>query len=337
MRKIDRSKRTKAELLSELKQLEERLHDAPSVDPTAQSLARERAAKTREDAKSLSVDTIVSKGASFGLEVQRTISSLTEQAAQKSEELRTLQEAVTIEQQELERLYQLDVASASVKALIEEHTERKAALEREIADARHAWAEEVAAHNRAVQQRNADVQAQRQREQQEYDYRTRQERQRAQDDFDYKLQIADRAQKERAGQFEKDMAVRVAEITRQEKELAQGRARIEGLDGEVKARVDKEVAIATNSLKSTLTSQFTLEKKDLEMQLQLSAQRNSSLIEQNNRLAAEIAKLHVALDAARAEVKDIAIKSVEGASGQTALQKVMEVQRENGQTPRNKA
>jgi hypothetical protein len=327
MKKIDRSKRTKAELIDELQALEAAVKNAPSTDPTAQALARERVTQTREAAKGLSVDTIVTKGASFGLEVQRTVSGLTEQALQKAEELRTLQEAVDVEKEELERLYQLDVVSASTKALVEE-----------IDAARKAWEEEYTAHNKAVAQRNAELTVQRTREQQEYDYRTQQERKKAKDDFQYEMQIARREQAESTDRIAKDFEARRAEIERQEKELAAGRARIENLDAEIKTKTDAEVAKATNAVKAAITQQFALERKDLENVVRLSEQRVADVVAQNARLTAEIVTLNKALEAARIEVKEIALKSVEGASGQTALQKVMEVQqRDNGQTTRGKA
>lgn len=329
-----RSKRTKDELIDELETLERKVSSQEAPDPTAQAIAKENITKVREAVKGLSVDTIVANGAKFGLEVQRTVAGLTEQAVQKAEELRKLEEAIEIETAELEKLYDLDVAAASVKALIEEHQLKKETLEKEIAHTRTIWTEEQLAHTKTVNQRNADVEALRRREQADYDYRTKQERQRSEEEFQYKLQIAERDQAEKAAQAQKQIDSRVAEITKQEAELAAGKARIEGLDAELEKKTASAVAIATNSLKKDLLNGFEMEKKDLQLQIRLEQQKSEALASTNERLSQEIDKLQKQLDASRQEVRDIAKSAVEGASGQLALSKVMEVRSENGASPK---
>lgn len=333
-KKIDRSKRTKAELIDELETLQETLAGQPPQDPTATALARSNAAATREAVKGLSVDTIVQNGAKFGLEVQRTVSELTQQAVQKAEELKTLQAAIEIESKELERLYQLDVAVASVQALIAEHAEKKAELEKEMETARLAWSEEYNAHVKMVKQRDAEVAANRSRDQAEYEYRTKQERDRAKEEFDYKLRIQERDQAERIATAQKGINERLAAVAAQEEQLAAAKERLAGLDDEIKAASEKAASIAANAMKRDLTEKFALEKKDLELQIQLTKQSNVALNQQLDAARAEKEALQRQLDAARQEVRDIAKSAVEGASGTLALQKVMEVRQENGQGPR---
>jgi hypothetical protein len=332
-----RAKRTKDDLISELESLEQKLQGAEAPDPVAQTIAKENATKTLAAVKGLSVDNIVTKGATFGLEVQRTVAGLTEQAVLKAEELTNLQEAIAIESAELERLYDLDVVSASVQALIAEHTTKKAGLEQEILVARRAWEEEKTANQRFVTQRNTDLEQNRRREQAEYDYKTAQERGRVTEEFAHKMAISERDQAERDAQATKVINERLALLTAQEKDIQQFRARIEGLDAELKAKSDAAVAIATNSLKKELLGNFALEKKDLDLAIQLQIQKNGAVEQANAKLIEEVTKLHAQLDAARQEVRDIAKSAVEGASGQVALQKVMEVRQDNGGQPRGKS
>lgn len=333
-KRIDRSKRTKAELVEELENLQDQLAGQAAPDPTAAAVARTNAAATREAVKGLSVDQIVQNGAKFGLEVQRTVSELTQQAVQKAEELKTLQAAIEVETKELERLYQLDVAAASVQALISEHETMKAGLEKSIAAVRQAWDEEVQSHQKFVSQRNNELEATRRREQADYDYRTKQERERAQEEFNYKLRIAERNQAEQAARAQKEIDERLAAIRAQEEAIAAGNARIAGLDEEIKQASASAAAIAASSVKKDLEAKFALERKELEFQTQLAKQALISSEERNSRNLEEINKLQMQLDAARAEVRDIAKSAVEGASGQLALSKVMEVRQENGQPTR---
>lgn len=330
-----RSKRTKDELISEMEALEQKLSSADVPDPTTAALAKENATKTRETVKGLSVDTIVSKGATFGLEVQRTVAGLTEQAVQKAEELRTLQEAIEVETQELERLYDLDVASASVAALVAEHEVEKARLEKEISVARTAWDEEIRAHNKSIVQRNSETELQRRQEEQQYAYRIAQERTRAKDAFDYSQALAVRGQEEREAAFAKECATRVEALNAKEIELAQFKARVDGLDAEIKKATDTAVAIATNSVKRDLVNQFALERKDLEAALSLEKQKNQAAVDATTKMAQEIEKLHAQLTTAKQQVTDITVKALESASGQQALQNVRDLVKDNGQGPRN--
>lgn len=315
-----RSKRTKEQLLDEMEALEARLDSAEAKDPVAAALAKEAAGKTREAAKGLSVDTIVAKGSTFGLEVQRAVNNLTEQLIAKAEELKTLQEAIGIEQEELQRLYDLDVASASVRALVEDKERTIAELDAQIAEKRKAWQEEQAQHVREVQERNAEIQRQRAREADEYEYRTNTARERRSAEFDQHL---------RQKKAEHDAAVAVERVALEEQrtalaaeraELDKFRERVNGLEGEIKSKVDAAVAIATNSLKRDLESKFALERKDYEAALGLERQKVAQSESAIASLAADVETLYAQLAAAKQQVTDITIKALESASGQQALQ-----------------
>jgi hypothetical protein len=328
-----RSKRTKDQLIDEMEEIERRHSNVESVDPTTATLVKESAAKAREAVKGLSIDNIVSKGATFGLEVQRTLAGLTEQAVQEAEKLKEIQEAILVESAELERLHDLDVVSASIRALIEEHTQRmdalneeytqtRSQLEKQEAVARIAWSEEIAANTKAVAQRNADTQAARQKEQAEYEYRTNQARQRAEEDFKYKLQIAERDAVEKAGAASKVLADRFNQLAAQEAEHEQARVRIAGIDAEIAAAVKAAEGKATGMTESRMEAKFALERKDFQTALALEQQKNAALVAQNTKLAQEGQQAAAQVDAAKRQVTEITIKALEASSGQMALQQV---------------
>jgi chromosome segregation ATPase len=314
-------------------ELKDQTAGAEALDPQAAKLAAEHAASTRAGVKGLSVDTIVAKGATLGLEIGRTLSGLTEQCVAKAQELKTLQDAVALEMAELERLYDLDVASASIQVLIQDHENQKAELEKDINQLRADWLIEQTTHNKQVAERNAELQAARRKEQSEYEYTKTQERARAEDQFAEKVRLQERDHADRKTQFEKDLAERKAQIAKEEAEIAALKARIAGIDEEIKAAVAKEVAIATNSVKRELEFKHTLEKKDHEQALNLEKQKNVSLTEANTKLAEQLLSVTKQLDAAREQVQNIAVKSLESASGAQALAKVTEIVRENGSGP----
>jgi chromosome segregation ATPase len=331
-KKTSRSTRTKADLEEELQELQERLDGAPELSPQAKTLAQEHVKEVRSATKGvLSVEQIITDGAQFGLKAQRTVADITEQIANKAQELKNLQEAITIEEAELTRLYDLDVASASIKSLVEGHEATKAALELEQVKARQAWAEEVLAHNKAVQARDNELRMNRARAEDEYTYKTTQDRQAKEDEWEQTHRAKQRDQVERHNMIEKSLIERQALITKEEKEIAELKTRIAGLDAEISSKSARDVAIATNSLKKELEGKFALEKKDLEINLRVLEQQKLATDQANEKLAAQVVQLTGQLDAARAQVIEVSNNALASASGQVALTAVRETVKENGQ------
>jgi hypothetical protein len=337
--RTSRSTRTKTEVETAFGELAEDTASQETLDPQAALLAGEHASFTRNAVKGLSVDTIVAKGATLGLEIQRTLNNLTEQCVDKAQELKMLQDAIEIETNEIERLYSIDVASAAIKLLIAEHAEKKAALEAEEDALRAAWVEEQSAHTKATRQRDADLYATRQRENSDYEYGKTIERSRKEDEFQRKMALQERDFADKQAAFDKSINDRKVAMDLLEQEFVGLRTRVAGIDQEIAKEVDKHVKIATSSLKRDLEHQHTLEKKDLETKLQLSEAKNVALNESNTKLAEQVIATTKQLDAAREQVQNIAVKSLESASGQMALSKVQETiaQSGNGQRSGNKS
>jgi hypothetical protein len=305
------TKLTKDQLIEKFQEVEAQVSAQASVTtPAAAKAAKEHATSTRATVQSFSLDTFVAD------------------LQQKVEQLKAIQDAIEVETAELDRLYQLDVVSATTQSLIAEHQAQMAALEVEQARIRNAWSEEADLHTKAVRERDAEAAKVRAREQADYDYTTKQTRAKAEDSWL-------REMSDRRRSFDAENTAARAEVEAQAKVLSEreasyneAAARIANLDAEIKAKVDATVAIVTNSLKKDLTNQFTLEKKDLELANRLEQQRSMALAAQ----LADAQKANAALQAeiamARNEVRDIAKSAVEGASGQLALSKVTEMYRE---------
>jgi len=327
-----RTSRTRSDVAESFRELQEQ--ETETLDPQATALAAEQAKKVRAAASILSVDDIAQKSASFGLEINRTLSSLTEKCIGKATELETLEEAVKLESAELERLYGLDIAGASIKILIEEHEEKKKELEKEINELRAGWAEEQAAHTKQVKQRDADLSDARRRENESYSYSKQQERAREDDVFAQTKLLRERELNEKINMAEKDLTVRIGQIAAQEKEFSDLKARVAGIDAEISKEVDKAVKIATSALKKDLEFQHTLATKDLQTQLAIAAQENASKEAANTKLAEQVISLQKQLDTARDQARDVSIKAFESVSGQFALSKVQETLKDNGAASR---
>jgi colicin import membrane protein len=344
-----RSKRTKDELISEMEALETKYKNvAPTADPIAAKLADERATAARTVAKSMTVDALVREGGEYALSLGRAMAAINERAVARAEELKALDEAIAAETAELERLYELDIASASVRALVEEHSAKRAALEaayeegaraleKDIAEKRQQWKEEEAAHFKQVGQRNRDLENQRAREQAEYDYKTSQARARAEEEFNYKLQIAQRNETERVTKAQNALFAREQAVVEGEKTLEAGHARIANIDAEIATAVKAAEGKATGMAEARCRNEFALKEKDYQQQLAIAQQKNSNAAELNQRLAAEVEDLKKQLTNAKEQVTQVTIKALEASSGQQALQNLQSAIKDNALPTRSKA
>lgn len=318
------TKMTKEQLISEFRELQARNEDAPVLPPAAAAEASTKAKEVIAKASTLSVDTIVANGAKFGLEVQASIRSLTDQAVAKANELATLNEAANETEKRIERLYDLEVAKTSVDLLLGDYQDEVDALKEQIEDDRCSWDKEAAEHAQIVAQRNDDLKQARTREQAEYDYRTKQERQRATDEFNYRRQLAEREMADGQVKFQKAIEEAQATLAEKVKALEVEKVLVAELETNLKASADKDRAAAVNAALANQKHTFALEKKDLENQNLILANRGGDLVSQNQRLEREVAELRSQLAIARSEVVTVAEKAFAATSGQAALKAVME-------------
>lgn len=329
--KTSRSTRTKAELEEQIEALEARLEEQPEIGQQAALLQKEHVKEVRSAVAGVPpIEKIVADAAQLGLNISRQLTDITGQTTTAKARLEEIQEAIKVETDELARLYDIDVAAASVKALLEEHTANKEMLEREQVAARASWAEEISINAKSVSARNNELEQARRREQNEYDYKTRQDRQRANDEFAQTMLLQTREQADRINSVEKDLANRTAAIMAEENTIAALKARFAGLEEEIDVKSKTAAAIATNSLKKELTGQFQLEKKDLETSLKVLEQQKIAVDQANEKLAQQVTTLISQLEAARAQVIEVSNNALLSASGQVALTAVRETVKENG-------
>lgn len=325
-----RATRTRAEVAAEFEQLSEELEGAEPLAPQASVLATEHAAKTRSAVTGLSRDVLTQKTAVLGLEVARTLAQVTEQSIAKFNELETLESAVALEKAELEKLYKLDVAAASIQELIREHEETKERHQKEVAATQLRWHEEQVTHAKLAADRAKELEVSRKREADEFEYKKKMDRQADQDQWARTVAMREQAMSEKAAVFLKEIEERQAAIEKEEAEIAQLKARVAGIEEEISKASAKAVAVATNSLKKDMEHAHALTVAGLENRLVLAQQTIASNVAANDKLTQQVEQLSKALDNAKQQVQDIAVKALESASGQTALAQVQSTLRENG-------
>jgi predicted amino acid-binding ACT domain protein len=317
-----RTTRTRSELDTELDEVRSRTASREVLDPKALEAQRRQEQETRQAAANLTVQKAAQKVTQVGIDVQGAVAKVSEQLMETTQELATLHSAVLLERQELEELHGKDVIASSIDALLAQHAEQEKSLDQQIAAKRQQWTEEQIAHNKALQAQNEENARARQRDNDEYQYNTAQARRDAQDKFDESLRAKDKAARERQETLEKGWIAREEKIKTQEKEFTDAVAKATALEVENK-KLDGQISSLGAQLRD-LKHATALDKAADAQKLALAEQANKALDTANHALADQVLKLTQQLDAAREQVKEIATKSVEGASGRLALSEIKE-------------
>lgn len=241
--------------------------------------------------------------------VQQKLSEVGNELTSALATLENVQAAIETKKQELKDLYGLEGAALSLDE-----------LEGKIAATRAQWDADQEAKAQTDAEDAAERLKARKREEDDYAYRTGIERRKQTDEFATKLAAQQKAEAERKEALEKGWANREADLKARETELASLRAAVAAHPEDQKKAVDAAVAVATNSLKKTLDSEFQLQKKDLETVNKLAAQETAGCKTEINRLQTTIAELQKQLAEAHKSSQDVAVKALESASGKAALE-----------------
>lgn len=163
-------------------------------------------------------------------------------------------------------------------------------LQKEIEEVKLAWAKE-----------QKDRETEKGREKESYDYEIQRQRKLDQDAFNDKKSA-----------WEKELQDQKDALAKDKKELEQLRVLVANFDREK----EKAVKEATDLLSRDLSGQFDtankLREQEVKSEKDLLALKISNLTAENSRQSQEIAVLKQALDQATSQVKEIAVKVIEG-------------------------
>ena len=321
-----RTKRGRTEVEKEFAEIQEQAESArEALDTKAEETARVRDAEVRGAVEGVTVEGVVQRISSLGLEVARALSDVSAKLTDETQLLASVREAVAMERKELERLHKIDIAATALDQMIQDHTREKQRMESDIAAQRNAWEQESERVERERREQEETLKKQRQREIEDYEYKKNLERKKAQDKYDEDVRQVDKKNAEKQEALDKGWKQREAALKEQEEELS--RLRKEAAD--FPARLQKEAAnAAAQTRKETegrLEQEALVLRKDAETERLLGELRVKTLDELVARQQVQIAALEKQLADAKQQVQDIAVKAIEGASGAKALSHINQI------------
>ncbi len=319
-------RRTKSALEQDRRVLEATV-DREKAEETikAAQVAAEEQRVVREAVRDVSPDTVAQRIAALGADLSKALSLLAEKFSTEVKLLDDVRRAVGLETQELERLHGRDVLASSIEELLDEYRGKKAALEGEIRARQEEWQAQGDLRARQLKEQEEELRRQRQREKDEYDYQKVLERKKDQDRYDEEKKLRDRALKEREEALARDWAAREALLKEREGEAAGLKAEVETFPARLQAEVNRAVGEAIKAQEEKAKQQIVLLQKDRETDRQVAALRIAALEEAVARQSAQTESLQSRLEDARAQVREIAVQAIEGASGARALAHINQI------------
>ena len=296
-----------------------------TADRKATDLSKLRETEIRQAVGGISVEAVVEKISSLGLEVSRGLSGLSEKLVEEVNRLASVREAVELERSELERLHKIDVAATALDQLVQDYSRKKEELEAEIAAQRAAWEEELRQTERERKEQDESLKKQRQREIEEYEYKKALERKKAQDKYEEEVKLLEKQNNERQEGLEKSWQQREAALKEQEAEFARLKRESEEFPVRLQKASEQAAGEATRAAGQKFEQQVLLLKKEGETERRLADLQIKTQEDTVSRQAAQIAALQKQLDEAKQQVQEIAVKAIEGASGARALSHINEI------------
>lgn len=181
-------------------------------------------------------------------------------------------------------------------------------FKKEIEETHDRWLKEQAEYEKSLVEKRQDEELARKREAEEHEYQKMLTRRKEEDEFN-----------ERKASWEKELLERKEEIAADKKELSELRASVANFE----ITLAKAVKEAESSLEKELEAKFATERKlreqEVKSEKEILSLRIESLKAENSRQAEEIENLRRGLDEAARQVKEIAVKVIEGGVPKTSL------------------
>jgi len=321
-----RSRRSKPEVQQEFDTIRRDTETArESASPKSLEAEQRHSAEIRQAVEQLSVDSVAQEISALGGQISRTLIDLSDRLTGEVDLLARVREAVQLERQELERLHKIDIAATSIDQLVQDYARERERLETEIETRRAEWEQEARTAERERKEAEEALRKQRQRENEDYEYKKQLERKKAQDKYEEEIRFLEKQNEERQQGLDRNWAQREASLKEKEDELTRLRQEVEHLPQRSAAEKAAALAEATQQATSNYEQRILILQKDAEAERKVAELQVKTLQETLNRQAEQITSLEKALEEAKRQVQEIALKAIEGASGSRALAHVNQI------------
>jgi hypothetical protein len=318
------SKSTKNELFDAYNELLEKVknqssQDRKSIKETEEKTETVRVASLNSDEK------IVKNIAELKLNIGSSLDKMEELLMTEYKKLTKLQDSIKIEKQNLSDLYEITSNVHSLEALIQAQKEKKNQFEEEMETKKNEfdimmkmkkqlWENEQKEKDQTLKEQESQYKKQKQREEDENNYTLQLTRKKEQDTYDAKKDLKEKELAEKIMTVEKNLTEREFIIAAKEKEYAEMKSKVDNFPKELEKSLKDAEKTVTEKMERTYKFEAELKAMEIEGAQKLKEQIITTLQSKIKEQETLVAQLTTKADSAGAQVKDIAVKAIEGAS-----------------------
>lgn len=274
-----------------------------------------------ETVKSITLDGVSKKIAAVQVDIQQTLAKLSTELTQNLDTLNTVNAAISLKQEELKNLHDIEVTKISLDT-----------LNQDIEATRQLWTDEQTKKAKEDDLARRERQLRWTREEEQYKYERDQAHKKLEDDFNARIQEATKQNTLQAEALQRSWEKREADLKSKEQEFTTLRAEVEAFPAKLKAEVQKAESIVGNVMKKDFEMERKLLEANFNNKIQLAEAQVASEKMKTVELEKQVASLKAQLDMAQKDIKEISTKALESASGRetiNSLQKALENQPRN--------
>ncbi|MDM8540888.1 hypothetical protein QUF90_07350 [Desulfococcaceae bacterium HSG9] len=338
-------KDTKAQILVAYKELEQIYQQSlKEKHASASEKPAKVEAKAEKDVAKAKMKDVIEALEHIGEMFNTAVSRLSGDLLAEASRLKDVSFQLETETHRLTELYDLEIGEDTLGELLKQYAEtaeacenaleeKRESLEKELAEKKNAWNEDKEETIRQMKERKASDKKTRERENAEYAYTLTLNR--GVSDVEY-----EREEKESELALEETREVRNAEweekekqVSEREKQFEEHKQKVESFPKELEDAVKKAkeegagIARKQAGIKAELRSkEITGEQAAYDLKIQ-------AMEEEISKQAAGIESLSQQLEVATRQAQELAIKAIEGASGQTSFRELKELAMEQAKNP----
>jgi hypothetical protein len=298
------------ELQSQDRQIEKKRVDEKVVVQTASQTSIEKIVKGLADIKS---------------SVVNSLDNLESKLIDEFKKLTNIQQAITIETKNLEDIHAIKINADSLTALLHAQKTKKEqfesemktkteAFEIEITQKRQLWKKEQETLETIRKEEESKLKKDRQRELDDYNYNLQLTRKKDSDSYQENKVALEKELLVKKETFEKDFVQRETSIASKEVELNELRANVEKFPAELAKAISDTEKQFKEKLEITYKHEAALSSKEIEGERNLNKQTVTSMENKIKEQELLIKQLMQKVDDAAKQVREIAVKAIEGAS-----------------------
>jgi len=319
---------TKSEILNAYNELVKKIQESKQENPKAEQEKKVKET-TVESAAKLTDEEIIGAISALKLSLNSKLDKIEDDLTTERQKLAKIREAISVEDQRLKDLYQINAGADSLAAILAAQKEKKEEFEREMADRRNELEEQIKQEklNRDKEtklweekRKEAEeaLKKQRTREEEEYKYNLQLARKKDKDEYEQKKAKLEQELIQKMESFESGIKVREQTVAAAEKELAELRLKAESFPSELEKAVQEAINETTARLEKDYKFEKQLLLKDHEGEIKLKNQQIESLMAKIKDLELQLKQAYSKAENAENNSKEITLKAIQS-SGQIKI------------------